>query len=125
MSYAPQPGVAYGVRYEYFRQSSDAGASALFGSYSRSTIFATLAIRWPAQLTIAAPRKGGSVRADGSDMVPIGEELVVPDDDSTDKRGQGGGGNQGGIGTGGLSGQGTSGGAGGSSGGGGGGGSND
>jgi uncharacterized membrane protein YgcG len=110
VSYAPEPGLSYGVRLEYFRQGADAGASTLIGSYSRTTLFATLTARWPSQVTIAAPKTGTSVRADGQDLAPVGEEPVVPDDPTQqqqDRRGQGGGGNQGGNGTSGVSGNGA------------------
>jgi hypothetical protein len=110
VAYAPRPGIAYSARYEYFRQSADTAASMLFGSYSRSTVFVTFSARWPASVNVDVPKGNGkSVRSDGSDQSPIGEELVVPDEAAaaSDHRGQGGGGDQGGNGTGGLSGNGA------------------
>ena len=118
VAWTPRPGMAYGLRYEYFRQIADSSATSLFAAYSRSTIFATFAVRWPEQITVDVPRRSQSMRADRSDLSPVGEEEVVPDGadggQNGDKRGQGGGGNQGGNGTSGVSGNsaGTSGSAG-------------
>ena len=119
-TYAPTPGLAYGVRYEYFYQTASASAAALFGSYARQTLFVTFAYRWPARLAVDVPKRRTSLRADGRDSDPVGGEQVVPDDSGggDDQRGGGTGGNQGGPGTGGVSGSttGTSGTTGGASG---------
>ncbi len=120
-TYAPAPGLAYGVRYEYFYQTAAAAAATLFGSYSRQTLFVTFSYRWPARLAIDVPKRRTSLRADGRDTDPVGGEQVVPDASggADDPRGGGGGGDQGGPGTGGVNGpaNGTSGGTTGTSGG--------
>lgn len=77
--WTPQPGVTYGFRYEFVYQTGDEVAMQALPSYYRNTVYATFAFSWPARPVDDLQPQRKSLRADGSDAVPMGAEPVVMD----------------------------------------------
>lgn len=79
--YTPRPGISYAARYELTVQTGDSRATVPLEGYFRNTVYFTFNIRYPNRLAGAVPKRkaGGGVRADGTDLNPIGAEPVVPD----------------------------------------------
>lgn len=77
--YTPRPGLSYGARYEFMYQTGDTAAAGNLPGFWRNTIFATLALRYPAEVAAEMPkRRKNSMRADKSDQNTLGAEPVVP-----------------------------------------------
>ncbi len=97
VGYSPRPGFTYGLRYSFqFQKGTDAGEMIVPGFF-RNTLSFTFQIRYPnaANGEQARRRQRGGVRADGSDLVPIG---VESGGDLPAGGGDGGGGDGGGGG---------------------------
>jgi hypothetical protein len=78
LAWTPRPGQTYGLRYELLYQSSNTVAAMVIPSYHRNTVFFTFTLR-PQAAPSMMPRGSQSVRADRSDLQPIGAEPVVPE----------------------------------------------
>jgi hypothetical protein len=78
VGYMPSPGQTYGVRYELAYQHADEAAMMVTSSFVRNTVLFTFALRYPGRVAVQIPRTQ-SVRADRSDLEPVGAEPVVPD----------------------------------------------
>lgn len=78
IGYSPRPGFTYGVRYEFIYQTGDSAAVAEIPGFYRNTISFTFQIRYPDRVAggETAKKRQDSVRADGSDLVPIGVDPV-------------------------------------------------
>lgn len=77
--YTPRPGLSYGARYEFMYQTGDTAAAVNLPGFWRNTIFATLSLRYPAEVAAQMPkRRKNSLRADKSDQNMLGAEPVVP-----------------------------------------------
>jgi hypothetical protein len=80
VTYTPQPGFTYGLRYELLVQTGDDSALVAVPGFFRNTLSFTFAIRYPDRVAGEVPqRRANSVRADRKDLVPIGAEPVVPE----------------------------------------------
>ena len=77
VTYAYKPGVTFGLRYDFLDQSADAAAAAIAPGFTRNTLFFDFAYRWPPEVLLV-PRRTG-MRADGKDVQPVGDELLVPE----------------------------------------------
>jgi hypothetical protein len=88
LGYTPRPGFTYGLRYEFVYQTGDNAAVMAIPGYYRNTISFTYTIRYPDRIAggeaTLKKRKGGSVRADGKDLVPIGVDPITTDFGSGD-----------------------------------------
>lgn len=80
VGYTPRPGVTYGVRYEFIYQTGNSTATMLIPTYFRNTLFFTFSFRYPDRLAAEVPVNTQSVRADRSDLSPVGAEPVVTDE---------------------------------------------
>ncbi len=92
--WTPRPDTTYGARLEYFKQISetDATSAEQFFNFSRTTLFFTMAVRWPARVVAEVPQQQ-SLRADGRDTAVPGE-VVVPEEPSETSGGPDGGGSR-------------------------------
>jgi hypothetical protein len=80
VSWTPKQDITYGLRFEYLRQVASAEETAMgsFFSFARSTLFFTVAIRYPARVVAQIPLQN-RVRADNADTATPGE-VVVPEE---------------------------------------------
>nr|HEX4314893.1 hypothetical protein [Kofleriaceae bacterium] len=94
LAWTPRSDLTYGVRFEYFKQIGEASnnPAVQFFDFSRTTLFFTIAGRWPSRVVAEVPQKQ-SLRADGRDTSPAGE-VVVPDEPTESTGGPDGGGNR-------------------------------
>jgi hypothetical protein len=90
VAWQPRPGQTLGLRAELTYQSGDQVAEMVVPSFHRFTFYFTFALRWPEDVQVRVPRRANSVRADKSDLAPIGSEPVVID--PTELLEEGGGG---------------------------------
>jgi hypothetical protein len=80
IGYTPRPGFTYGVRYEFIYQTGDDNAVMQIPGFFRNTLYFTFAIRYPEDVAGRdRQRRGNGVRADGSDLVPIGVDPTPGD----------------------------------------------
>jgi hypothetical protein len=71
VTYAPEPNLALGLRYEYARQGGDTVGALIVPGFSRSTVYLSFTARWPADRVAELPNRN-AVRADGADMPALG-----------------------------------------------------
>ena len=92
--WTPRQDLTYGVRLEYFKQIGEASnnPAVQFFDFSRTTLFLTVAGKWPARVVTAVPQQQ-SFRADGRDTATPGE-VVVPEEPTEATGGPDGGGNR-------------------------------
>jgi hypothetical protein len=79
VAWQPRPGQTLGLRAELTYQQGDTIADQIVPSYHRFTFYFTFALRWPEDVQVRVPRRTNGVRADKSDLAPIGAEPVVID----------------------------------------------
>jgi len=79
VGWQPRPGQTVGLRYEFVYQSGDTVADMIVPTFFRNTFYFTYALRWPEDVQVRVPRRNQSMRADRSDLAPIGAEPVVVD----------------------------------------------
>src|SRR5678815_3154918 len=79
VAWQPRPGQTLGLRAELTYQDGDTVGEMYVPSYHRFTFYFTFALRWPEDVQVRVPRRQNSVRADQSDLAPIGAEPVVVD----------------------------------------------
>ena len=79
VAWQPRPGQTLGLRSELTYQEGDMVADMVVPSFHRFTFYFTFALRWPEDVQVRVPRRTNSVRADQSDLAPIGAEPVVVD----------------------------------------------
>ncbi len=79
VAWQPRPGQTLGLRAELTYQDGDTIGEMYVPSYHRFTFYFTFALRWPEDIRVRVPRRGNSVRADKSDLAPIGSEPVIVD----------------------------------------------
>jgi hypothetical protein len=80
VSYTPQPGRTFGLRYEFiYQHPTNAIGALLEPNFFRDTLFFTFDLRFPDRVAAVVPRINDSVRADRKDLSPVGAEPVVPD----------------------------------------------
>lgn len=79
VAWQPRPGQTLGVRAELTYQDGDQIGEMYVPSYHRFTFYFTFALRWPEDVQVRVPRRQNSVRADQSDLAPIGSEPVIVD----------------------------------------------
>jgi hypothetical protein len=79
VAWQPRPGQTLGLRAELTYQDGDQIGEMYTPSYHRFTFYFTFALRWPEDVQVRVPRRQNSVRADQSDLAPIGAEPVVID----------------------------------------------
>ena len=90
VAWQPRTGQTLGLRSELTYQSGDTVAEMIVPSYHRLTVYFTFALRWPEDVQVRVPRRNNSVRADKSDLAPMGAEPVVIDPAELLEEGQGG-----------------------------------
>jgi len=90
VAWQPRQGQTLGLRAELTYQDGDMIAEMVVPSYHRFTFYFTFALRWPEDVQVRVPRRNNSVRADKSDLNPIGAEPVVIDPTELLEEGQGG-----------------------------------
>lgn len=79
VTYAPQPGRTFGLRYEFiFQKPTDAIGALLAPTFFRDTLYFTFDLRFPDRSVASVPRINNSIRADGKDLAPLGAEPTVP-----------------------------------------------
>ncbi len=79
VAWQPRPGQTLGLRAELTYQDGDMIGDMFVPSYHRFTFYFTFALRWPEDVRVRVPRRTNSVRADRSDLAPIGSEPVIVD----------------------------------------------
>jgi hypothetical protein len=79
VAWQPRPGQTLGLRAELTYQDGDTVGEMYVPSYHRFTFYFTFALRWPEDVQVRVPRRQNSVRADQSDLAPIGSEPVIVD----------------------------------------------
>lgn len=79
VAWQPRQGQTLGLRAELTYQDGDTVGEMYVPSYHRFTFYFTFALRWPEDVQVRVPRRQNSVRADQSDLAPIGAEPVVVD----------------------------------------------
>ena len=79
VAWQPRPGQTLGLRAELTYQEGDMVADMTVPSFHRFTFYFTYSLRWPEDVQVRVPRRANSVRADQSDLAPIGSEPVVVD----------------------------------------------
>lgn len=79
VAWQPRTGQTLGLRSELTYQDGDTIGEMVVPSYHRFTFYFTFALRWPEDVQVRVPRRNNSVRADKSDLAPIGSEPVVID----------------------------------------------
>jgi hypothetical protein len=81
VAWQPRAGQTLGLRAELTYQDGDGDpmTDMYVPSYHRFTFYFTFALRWPEDVQVRVPRRQNSVRADQSDLAPIGSEPVVVD----------------------------------------------
>jgi hypothetical protein len=79
VGWQPRPGQTLGMRAELTYQDGDAIGEMVVPSFHRFTFYFTFSLRWPEDVQVRVPRRTNSVRADKSDLAPIGSEPVVID----------------------------------------------
>jgi len=79
VGWQPRAGQTFGMRAEFTYQDGDTIGDMVVPSYRRFTFYFTFALRWPEDVGVRVPRRNNSVRADKSDLAPIGSEPVVID----------------------------------------------
>ncbi len=95
VGYTPRPGFTYGLRYTFQYQTGDDQAEMVIPGFWRNTLSFTFQIRYPDRANGEQARRrnrGGSVRADGGDLVPVGVDPVTTDVVPDDEQGAGGAG---------------------------------
>jgi len=90
VAWQPRQGQTLGLRAELTYQDGDTIAEQVVPSFHRFTFYFTFALRWPEDVQVRVPRRSNSVRADKSDLAPIGAEPVVIDPAELLEEGQGG-----------------------------------
>ncbi|HEX5058231.1 MAG TPA: hypothetical protein VFV99_02670 [Kofleriaceae bacterium] len=89
VAWQPRSGQTLGMRAELTYQDGDTIGEMVVPSYHRFTFYFTYALRWPEDVGVRVPRRNNSVRADKSDLAPIGAEPVVIDPADLLEEGQG------------------------------------
>ncbi len=79
VGWQPRTGQTLGLRYEFTYQNGDTIGDMVVPSFYRNTFYFTYSLRWPEDVRVRVPRRNNSVRADQSDLAPIGSEPVVID----------------------------------------------
>ncbi len=79
VGWQPRYGQTLGLRTELTYQDGDTVGEMVVPSFHRFTFYFTYSLRWPEDVQVRVPRRGNSVRADKSDLAPIGSEPVVID----------------------------------------------
>lgn len=80
VGWSPRPGQTFGIRYELAYQSGDQIGEMIVPSFFRNTFYFTFALRYPEDIQVRVPRRHHqSLRADRTDLAPIGAEPVVID----------------------------------------------
>lgn len=78
--WTPEAGRTFGVRYQLLAQHGDStSATMVTSSFVSNTLFLTFALMMPGRMNEHVPKLLGSVRADRSDIAPVGAEPVVPE----------------------------------------------
>ena len=89
VGWQPRPGQTLGLRYEVTKQFGGSTSEQVIPSFLRNTFYFTFSLRWPEDVQVRVPRRNQSVRADKSDLAPIGSEPVVIDPAELLEEGQG------------------------------------
>ena len=89
VGWQPRPGQTLGLRYQFSYQDGDTVAEMVVPSFYRNTFYFTFALRWPEDIQVRVPRRGQSVRADRTDLAPIGAEPVIIDPSELFEEGDG------------------------------------
>lgn len=79
VNWTPEVGRTFGVRYQLLYQHGNASATMVTPSFISNTLFATFSLMLPGTQNEQIPKLLKSVRADRSDLGPVGAEPVVPD----------------------------------------------
>jgi hypothetical protein len=79
VAYAPAPNLSLALRYEYVRQGGDTVGPLMVPGFTRSTVFLSFTGRWPDERAAELPNRE-SLRADRSDLKPLGGELPLGGD---------------------------------------------
>ena len=79
VGWQPWQGQTFGIRYEFSYQNGDTIADLIVPTFFRNTIYFTYSLRYPQEVQVRVPRREQSVRADRTDLAPIGAEPVVND----------------------------------------------
>lgn len=79
VGWQPRPGQTVGLRYEFAYQNGDTVGDMIVPTFFRNTFYFTFALRYPEDVQVRVPRRNQSLRADRSDLAPIGAEPVVID----------------------------------------------